>query len=168
MKTVVPIGSAEPAPPVTVDLVAPRLRPPALRVKQRVLINEALQNEALIHRRVRVKGDAEQRTARRQPLQNVHVVGHTGAGLLLRAQPVIPARPGARPHRQPARVAVQHHLVALPTDIAQHLALCGGRVVKHRQSTAGVAGKYHLVEGMAAVFKLERDPVLVAAHPLNR
>ena len=31
-----------------------------------------------------------------------------------------------------------------------------------------MAGKYHLVEGVAAVFKLERDPVRVAAHPQNR
>ena len=66
MKTVIPVRAAEPAPLAAVNLLAAHLGGPALRIKQRMFIDHALPDEARVHRRWRIEGDAEQRGVGRQ------------------------------------------------------------------------------------------------------
>ena len=133
-----------------------------------MLIDEALPDVAIVHRRVRVQGDAEQRRARGQPLENIHVVGDAGPGPIPVAQAIVPAGPGALALRQPARIAVQHHLVALPADIPEDFAFGIGGRRQHRQGLRGVAGEDHLVKMRLPGRQPQGDPRRVTVHLLYR
>ena len=56
-----------------------------------MFIDHTLPDEARVHRRWRIEGDAEQRGVGRQALENIHVIGDAGAGLILFAQAIVPA-----------------------------------------------------------------------------
>lgn len=99
METVIAPGTAEPA---TVVAVEPQPQPLSLwRVgtKLRMVIDEAAQHFGFINRLRRVEADAEGVTGV-DALQNVHIVGNTGGGLLIAfaavIKMVVPAGQAAR------------------------------------------------------------------------
>ena len=124
-----------------VDLAVSRLRSHRRRRIERVVVGDALDDPFRVDR-VRVVQRHQERRRRVESLQDVHVVGQrdrpaTGA------QVVVPCRPREATSRQQACVGVQHGLVRLVRDRAEHLALGRRRVCEQRKRLVAVTGHEH-------------------------
>ena len=94
-----------------------------------------------------VQGDTEVAVGV-EALQVVHVVGDGAQRLGLAQQVKVPRRARAAAAREQGGVGVQHRLVVLVGDRAEHLALAPGGVAQQRERLVGVGGDHDLVEAL--------------------
>lgn len=133
-----------------------------------MFIDETPPGIAVIHRRVRIQGDVEQRRAYGQLPENIHIVDDAGPGPIPVTQAVVPAGPGVLTFRQPACIVVQRHLVTLSADIPGNFAFSASRDRQYHQGLCGVASEDYLVEIHLPRRQLQGDPRRMTIHLLYR
>ena len=116
-------------------------------------------------------------------LQHIHVVGHCDVAFRVGGDVVVPGSPCTTAFRQRSRIGMQHRLVVLVGDGAEHIALHRRRVVQQREGLVTVAGKKYRVIPLTIVTlrnnldtrcmpynglngRLEPDPVAVSRDQL--
>lgn len=88
---------------------------------------------------------------RRDPLQQIHAVADRTGRLGIGRHVGVPRGPGLALARQQASVGMQHHVVVLVGDGAEHLAFLRRRIGQQRQRLVAVAGEDHFVVVFLAV-----------------
>lgn len=119
-------------------------------IEDRMVIDEAAQHLALVHPALGIEADAEG-LRRANPLQDVHVVSHQGARLVVTPEPIVPAGPGLWPGRQAARIGVQPDVVGLIGHGAENGLLPLACIRQQGQRLIAVAGEDHLVKVLLPV-----------------
>ena len=110
-----------------------------------MVIDEAAQHLALVHPALGVEADAEG-LRRAYPLQDVHVVAHQGACLVVIPKLIVPAGPGLLPRRQAAHIGVKPDVVGLIGHVPENGLLPFARIRQQGQRLIAVTGEDHLVK----------------------
>ena len=158
--------AAEPGPALALQGIHPALGLDGGQVEHRVAVLDARVDLAVIDGAHRVQRH-HHGLLPRQGLQAVEQVVQADAGPVfsgIGGAFVVPGGPGRRAARQHAGIGVQHGLVGLVADGAQHAALeRRGIGAQQAQGLVAVAGQHHGVEPLRAVRHLQQHAVRGAA-----
>ena len=150
MKTMAPVGTAKIGSVDTIDISLALLCGNTVRRKHRVVIAELLDDLVRVNGGTVVECHQEGLLCR-QTLQQVHIVRDGYRRVVTAQLMIVPRRPGEAAARQQRGIGVQHHLVALVGNGAEHFAfLCRG-ILQHGECLVTVSGDKHPVEALRPV-----------------
>ena len=166
MEAVAPIRTAEEGS-IVVEIDLTLLRRNCLARIDGMIVGDPADDLVGIDMSVVIEGN-EVLPACPEPLQDVHIVGHSSMLCPVARHMVVPGRPGTTPRGHQRVVGMQDSLVGLVLNSAKHTEFIGCRIFQQRQRLVAVTGNEHVVEEfLAAARRLQFDAIIDASNRLH-